>query len=86
MKELLRKLGILEEDAIQGCLFLSLFILSILGACALMAGWVALVVYIVLPPSIDIAGLEALRFALSFVGVISIAVAYIMGLHKIFNG
>jgi hypothetical protein len=88
IKKFLEIVNIEEKEAIKGCFFILLFALSIIAACVFIAGWVALVIYIIIPLDINNAGLEALRFSLSFIGIIAIAIAtaYIMMLNKVLNG
>ena len=86
IKKLLEIVEIEEKEATKGCFFVLLFILSIVAVCAFIAGWVTLVIYIIIPLNIDNAVLEALRFSLSLIGIIAIATAYIMMLNKVFNG
>ena len=76
--------GMDANETRQALALIGCFIASVVLALVLMAGWVAVVIYWIIPLHLDSgAGIGFLRIALAVGGDIVIAVAYLIGLYAV---
>lgn len=74
-----------RKEIIQGILFSLFLLFSLVAALAILGGWVALVIYTIMPLNIDTSGysIPFLRFLLAFGGGFAIVFFYCMVIHAV---